>query len=190
MIATGSDNTNRYFRTRYDGIPALFRGSRISTAVLTGRETPEELSGLWDDMFRYFGLGCRNVSRLFVPQNYDVGQLAAALSRRPLTLAKYVHGYRQARALNLLLGTAFTDGGFFMLRETGEQGHTLGEISYTRYSDFAEVSRWLEDNDEKVQCVVTSALLHSRRAEFGDAQHPRPEDYPDGADVIDFLHRI
>ncbi len=117
VIATGSDNTNRYFRTIYHDMPALFRGSRHSIAVLTGDETPADLAELRQDIFTYFGMGCRNVSQLFLPRNYDTEPLMRALQKDPVTHPPYLHNYRQAFALNTMQGKPFTDGGFFLLEK-------------------------------------------------------------------------
>lgn len=187
VIATGSDNTNRYFRTIYHDMPALFRGSRHSIAVLTGDETPADLTELRQDIFTYFGMGCRNVSQLFLPRNYDTEPLMRALQKGPVTHPPYLHNYRQAFALNTMQGKPFTDGGFFLLREGGEPAQTVSELACTRYDSLSEVEDWLSGYDSRIQCVVSDRIRHPRRVRFGQAQHPAPTDYPDGIDVMKFL---
>lgn len=187
VIATGSDNTNRYFRTIYHDMPALFRGSRHSIAVLTGDETPADLAELRQDIFTYFGMGCRNVSQLFLPRNYDTEPLMRALQKDPVTHPPYLHNYRQAFALNTMQGKPFTDGGFFLLREGGEPAQTVSELACTRYDSLSEVEDWLPGHDSRIQCVVSNRIRHPRRVRFGQAQHPAPTDYPDGIDVMKFL---
>ena len=105
VIATGSDNANRYFRAHYAGIPSLLRGSRQSVAVLSGRETPEQLAGLADDIWAYSGLGCRNVSLIFMPEGYE------PMLQMPSVNVKYKNNYRQERALLEMQRQSFVDLG-------------------------------------------------------------------------------
>lgn len=190
LIATGSDNTRRYFESMYPGIPALLRGSRLSAAVLAGDESDEELRGLRDDIFLYYGMGCRNVSRLFVPRGYDFGRLCDILRQRPVTHFPYLNNYRQAKAVRTMEDSAFIDGGFFLLAEKEAGTDNLSEIVYAYYDDPDEVREWLAVHDDRIQCVVGRSVRHPRRVGFGQAQHPTPWDYPDGVDVVDFLLRL
>lgn len=192
LIATGSDNTNRYFRAQYPEIPTLLRGSRSSLALISGSETPQELEGLSNDLFQYFGMGCRNVSHLLLPEGYDPAGLIPHLQIRPVTHPKYRNAYRQTRALNTLKGVPFLDGAFFLLRE-GEWGgdHPLCEITYNFYRTPSEAERWILRHDHEIQCIVSHPTLqHPRRVDFGAAQSPRLWDYADGVDVIDFLSTL
>ncbi len=190
IIATGSDSTRRLFEQRYATLPALLRGSRYSVAVLTGQETPTQLDGLYSDLFSYFGLGCRNVSRLFVPQNYPLQRLIDHFQRNPVRHRKYLNAYRQAKATLTLSGTAFLDGGFFLLGDDTLSLQTNCLVHYIRYDHPEEVSCWIADHEEQLQCVVAGRGDYPRRVDFGMAQHPRPEDYADGVDVLDFLLRL
>lgn len=187
VIATGSDNTNRYFRSRFHDIPALLRGSRHSVAVLTGQETDDELQDLAEDMFRYNGMGCRSVSRLFVPPGYDIRALAATLGRYRGINPKYRNNYRQARALALMQGSTFTDGGFFLLVPADGFPDTLSKITYSEYRTPDEVQAWLATHDRKLQCIVGRDQAHPRGVAFGRAQHPSLTDYADGRDTMQFL---
>lgn len=190
VIATGSDTTRHHFEALYADTPALLRGSRHSLAVLTGQESDSDLKGLAEDIFLYFGLGCRNVSRLFLPRGYDTIRLAEVLQRNPITFPKYLNGYRQLRALRLMNDESFTDGEFFLLRESDSEPKGITEITYTYYDTIGETEAWVAGRDAELQCVVTQAFEHPRRADFGRAQHPQPWDYPDGADVIQFLTNL
>jgi len=187
VIATGSDNTNRYFRSRYGNIPHLLRGSRISVAVLTGDESPAQLQGLTADVFDYFGMGCRSVSRFFVPEGYDTGILTAALGRRNVSHPKYRQAYAYHKALLQMRKVPFTDGGFFTLRESAELSEALPDLVFSRYRSPEEVREWTSVHDRQLQCVVGEAVDHPRRVDFGEAQHPELRDYPDGMDVMAFL---
>lgn len=181
VIATGSDNAVRHFRARYAGIPTLLRGSRQSAAVLSGSETPEQLAGLSDDIWAYSGLGCRNVSLLFLPEGYT-----PALTM-PRMNAKYRNNYRQQRALCEMEGRPFIDLGSAVAVEQREFPQALSLLSLARYRSLDEVATWLAAHDRELQCVVTECLPHSRRTSFGRAQSPALTDYPDDRDVMEFL---
>ena len=181
VIATGSDNANRYFRARYAGIPSLLRGSRQSAAVLSGDETPEQLAGLADDIWAYSGLGCRSVSLLFLPEGYE-----PTLQMPPVN-DKYTNNYLQVRALLAMQGHPFLDLGAAVAVEQRAFPTALSQISYTHYKTPDEVAGWLAVHDDELQCVVTECLPHSRRAAFGCAQSPALTDYPDNRDVIAWL---
>ena len=181
VIATGSDNANRYFRAHYAGIPSLLRGSRQSVAVLSGHETPEQLAGLADDIWAYSGLGCRSVSLIFAPEGYE-----PAL-QIPSVNDKYINNYRQQRALLEMQGRSFVDLGCAVAVEQCAFPAALSRIAYAHYATLDEVAAWLAGHDGELQCVVTGCLPHSRRAGFGCAQSPALTDYPDDRDVLAWL---
>lgn len=181
VIATGSDNANRYFRTKYAGIPALLRGNRQSVAVLSGQETPAQLAGLADDVWAYSGLGCRSVSLLFLPEGFDL-QL-----RMPEMNGKYRNNYLQQKALLAMSGRPFRDFGAAVAVEERAFPSALSQVNYSFYKSSDEVAAWLAAHDGELQCVVSEAVAHSRRADFGRAQSPALTDYPDDRDVIAFL---
>ncbi|HJA98663.1 MAG TPA: aldehyde dehydrogenase [Candidatus Alistipes avicola] len=184
VIATGSDNANRYFRTQYAGIPALLRGNRHSVAVLSGRETDTQLAALGNDLFSYSGLGCRNVSLLFVPRGYRV-----KLPSRTMN-PKYRHNYLQRRALRRICGQTFADLGFALLIPQSEFPQALSEISLIEYDDLSQVTEWLRVHETQMQCVVSECIEHPRCVPFGRSQHPALGDYPDAVDVMDFLYGL
>ena len=181
VIATGSDNANRYFRAHYAGIPSLLRGSRQSVAVLSGHETPEQLAGLADDIWAYSGLGCRNVSLVFLPEGAELRL------RMPAVQAKYRNNYLQTRALLRMQGCPFVDLGAAVAVEQREFPRALSEIASARYHSADEVAAWLAEHDAELQCAVTETRPHARRADFGRAQSPSLTDYPDNRDVLAWL---
>lgn len=185
VIATGSDNTNRYFRTRYAGIPSLLRGSRSSVAVLTGDESQEELRGLSEDIFSYSGLGCRNVSLIFTPRG-DVPQIPVPDDVNP----KYRNNYIQTRAVAAMRGLPFVDTGCAVLAEECGFPTELSRINFAFYDSPAEVAEWLASHDSELQCVVSRSRCHPRSVAPGRAQHPSLGDYPDAVDVMEFLGTI
>ena len=185
VIATGSDNTNRYFRAHYAGTPSLLRGSRSSVAVLTGDETEAELQGLSADIFKYSGLGCRNVSLIFTP----CGFIPEILVHNKLN-HKYINNYIQTRAVAEMRGLPFVDTGCAVLAEERAFPVELSRINYSFYDSEEEVAEWLETHDSELQCVVSCSIDHPRRVGFGRAQHPSLTDYPDAVDVMNFLSSI
>ena len=190
VIATGSDNTNRYFRSRYRRLPALFRGSRASVAILSGQEDGTALDALAEDIFSYSGLGCRNVSRLWVPREYDLSGLLDRLSQSSLPNRRYRNNYLQRRALLAMGGISCLDGGFFLLREGDDWPVSVSEIVVTRYDRPEEVGEWLVSEEHRIQCVVGEQVSHPRAVPFGRAQYPALEEYPDGTDVLAFLSEL
>ncbi len=183
LIATGSDNTVRQLRDRYPDTPSLLRGSRSSVGVLTGRENEVSLQLLAKDIFSYSGLGCRNVSLLFVPRGYDMEKLVAILSAYPGIHGKYRNNYLQSKALLRMNGCDYIDGGFFTVRPGQDCPVRISEIVYRVYDSPAEVDEWIAANDRRLQCVVSEGAA----VPFGRSQYPGPADYPDRCDVMEFL---
>lgn len=181
VIATGGGNANRYFRTHFAGVPSLLRGNRHSVAVLTGEERREQLEALSEDIYRYSGLGCRNVSLIFAPEGVD-----ATLAKREVC-PKYVNNLRQTRALLEMGGVPYAESGCSLLTEGEEFPSQLSRINIVRYRSLAEVEAWLARHEEELQCVVADAIEHSRRVDFGTAQRPALTEYPDERDVMRFL---
>lgn len=181
VIATGSDNANRYFRARFADVPSLLRGNRHSVAVLTGNESREQMEALGEDIYRYSGLGCRNVSLIFAPEGVEIN-LA-----KPDVCCKYENNLRQTRALLEMGGVHYVESGCSLLTEGREFSAQLSRINLFRYRSLAEVEAWLSSHEEELQCVVTDAIEHSRRVDFGSAQRPALTDYPDERDVMRFL---
>ncbi len=190
IIATGSNNTNRYFRSRYGKIPAILRGNRASAAVLSGNETVSQLHGLAADIFTYSGLGCRNVSHLLLPAGYDINPLLSLFSEYRPVHEKYRHNFTQRAAILKLQNQPFLAGDFFLLREDETLPAAISEITYHFYEDSSQVQQWLYDNDSQLQCVVGDPLPHPRAVKFGEAQSPRLSDYPDAIDVLSFLSTL
>lgn len=183
VIATGGDSANLYFRTAFDGVPSLLRGSRHSVAVLSGKESKEDILHLADDIFRYSGLGCRSVSLIFVPKRYNL-----PLEVRKMCRA-YHNNYLQCRALLTMQGVRFKDlGGAVMVASKAEFPRFLSQINVVEYSSLNEVQAWLEENNDTLQCVVSNVDgLHSRCVPFGHAQLPTLFDYADERDIMQFL---
>lgn len=196
VIATGGDAAREAFEREFRGIPALLRGSRLSAAVLNGAETDAQLAGLAEDMFLYWGLGCRSVTRLWVPRGYDVERLAERLRLHlPFVgeeAAQYRSCYRYARATAAMSGGAWEDGGAFVLRQVAvsspPMAPKLAEVEWSEYVSVEEVAEWLARHESRLQCVAGEVPdTFPRRVALGQTQHPRWTDYADGVDTVAFL---
>lgn len=184
VIATGSTNTARYFDHYFGHLPRIVRKGRVSVAVLDGSETEAELDALGEDVFRYFGLGCRNVSKVFVPADFDTDRLFKAFYRwRDIAHhAKYANNLDYHRALWLLDREPFQENGFLLLRETAALASPVAVLHLERYVDRNALDGRLRDLVDQVQCVVGHGAVP-----FGHAQRPGPADYADGVDTMAFL---
>ncbi|MAZ97089.1 MAG: acyl-CoA reductase [Flavobacteriales bacterium] len=186
VIATGSDNTSRYFEYYFGKYPNIIRKNRTSVAVLTGQESKEELQGLGSDIFSYFGMGCRSVSHLLVPVNYDIQQVFAHIVEYNdvINNNKYGNNYDYYRALFLLNQDDFLENGFLIVREN-EVLHTPVSIlhfsTYGKEGPADQLTTW----GSNIQCVVGQAYLP-----LGTAQKPRLWDYADGANTMEFLKNL
>ncbi len=187
VIATGGESANLYFRSAFAGVPCLLRGSRHSVAVLSGEESEIEIWDLADDIFTHSGLGCRNVSLVFVPKGYKLSLPTRKMSH------SYHNNYLQCRALLTMHGAKFEDLGEALLvrQSKAEFPRFLSQVNVVEYTDLSAVQQWLAENDELLQCVVSDIDgLHSRCVPFGQAQSPTLFDYADERDTMQFLASI
>jgi len=191
VIATGSDNTARYFEYYFKGKPSIVRKNRNSIAILTGKESKEELEALSEDIFLYYGLGCRNVSKLYVPEGYDFDQFFKAMySWNPIINEnKYANNYDYNKAVYLMSEYKILDNGFLMLKEDESFGSPIATVFYQTYKDEDNLKQVLESNSEKLQCVVRKDPKASEVA-FGKTQQPELWDYADNIDTIEFLSKL
>ena len=189
VIATGSNNTARYFNYYFKDHPAIIRQNRNSVAVLTGNETEEELKNLGEDIFRYFGLGCRSVSKLFVPRNYDFDNLFKAIYdfKDVINHAKYANNYDYNKAVYLMSEFKLIENGFFMLKEDVSYGSPIATMFYEYYDNAELLKNRLQSDLDKIQCVVGNNNWIEGEVKFGDSQHPSLWEYADGVDTMQFL---
>lgn len=190
VIATGSDNSSRYFDYYFSRFPHIIRRSRSSVAVLTGDESPEDMAGLCDDVFLYFGLGCRNVSKLYCPAGFRPDPFYEAAERYSSLLNhnKYLNNYEYRRALMLLNMIAHYDNGFCLLVPQTAIGSPIGELYYEEYTDISAVAGSLAANADLLQCIVSRAdVFHQKNVLPGRAQFPEVYEYADGTDTVQFL---
>ena len=187
VIATGSDNSTRYFEQYFGKYPHIFRSSRTSVAVITGDETEEEMKALGTDIFQYFGLGCRNVSHLLLPKDFDMVRFVGAIIPYGdvINHHKYANNYDYNRTVFLLNKVPVLDNNFVLLRETEDLFSPLAVIHYQYYSSSSQISQFLSTNKDKIQAIVGRGYVP-----FGQAQCPKLNDYADGVDTMAFLSSI
>ncbi|MGC6402754.1 MAG: acyl-CoA reductase [Flavobacteriaceae bacterium] len=191
VIATGSDNAARYFDYYFSHVPHLIRKNRNGVAVLDGSESTTALSGLAEDMLRYYGLGCRNVAQLFLPKGYDLDLIFGALYpfHSAIQIEKYAHNYDYNKAVFLMSDIDFLENGFFMLRESLSWSAPIATASYHYYESLEELQSLLEKEKERIQCVVSELALPGAIS-LGQAQHPQLWDYADGKNTLHFLQNL
>ena len=192
VIATGSNNTARYLEYYFKDHLSIIRKNRTSIAVLKGDETPEELQLLAEDIFRYYGLGCRNVTRLFIPQDFVIDGLFENFLnfKEIINHNKYANNYEYNRAIYLLNQERFWDNNFVMLKEDEALFSPLSVINFTRYKNIDEVKSFINENEENIQAIVAKPELGLDSIALGEAQNPDLETYADHVDTMQFLEVI
>lgn len=189
FIATGSDNTARYFDYYFGKKPNIIRRNRTSVAVLTGREESHDLGLLGEDIFRYYGLGCRNVSKLYVPEGYDFVPLLDALQpwQHVLNHHKYQNNYDYNKSILLVNRVPHLDTGFLLLTESSQLVSPISVLHYSTYSSEVDLVDQLTDVAAQTQCIVSAGGQWAGSFPFGRAQRPAVSDYADGVDTMAFL---
>ena len=193
VIATGSNNTARYLEYYFKDVPNIIRKNRTSIGVLKGDETNEEIQALAEDIFRYFGLGCRNVTRLFIPSEMPLDRLFENFInfKEIINHNQYANNYDYNRAIYLLNQEQFWDNNFVMLKEDEKLFSPLSVINFSRYKTINNVQNFLSENEENIQCVVANSTLEIPAAiGFGEAQHPELDTYADNVDTMAFLSNL
>lgn len=184
VIATGSNNSARYFETYFGKYPNIIRKNRTSIAFITGDESPLELSAFAEDVFLYFGKGCRNVTKVLVPQGYDLDNLFNAFYpyKDIVHHHKYANNYDYHKAIYMMNQTPIIENGFLMMMENESMYSPLSILNYQFYSNPAEAHAYIEAHNQEIQCVVGTNFVP-----FGKAQKPEANDYADGEDTMKFL---
>ena len=184
VIATGSDNTASHFRYYFGKYPHIIRHNRTSVAVLTGNESTEELKRLGDDIFLYFGLGCRNVSKVLVPKGYNFNKFFESIVSfgDVVNNKKYGNNYDYYRAIYLLERQPFLDNNFLMVKESEQLHAPVGVLYYQQFDDETVIRQYLENHENELQCVIGKGFLP-----FGYSQRPVITDFADNVDTLAFL---
>lgn len=190
IIATGSDNTARYFDYYFGKYPNIIRKNRNGVAVINGKETPEQLEELADDIFMYFGLGCRSVSKLFVPKAYHFEALFLAFEKYKhlANHSKYVNNYDYNKSIFLINKSKFLDNGFVLLKEEIQFSSPISVLYFEYYENKDDLSNWLHSQKDKIQCLLSNEPLKNINSlALGKAQSPELWDYADGIDTLQFI---
>jgi hypothetical protein len=193
IIATGSNNSARYFDYYFNKYPNIIRKNRNSIAILSGKESERELNLLAKDIFNYYGLGCRNVSKVYVPLNYNFNQFFESIFEfgEVINHNKYGNNYEYNRAVYLMNSVPLLDNNFLLLKEDESLSSPIGVLFYEYYSDINDVKNLIKNNADKIQCVVCDKNINfTNTVNFGESQQPGLMDYADGVDVMDFLTKL
>ena len=191
VIATGSNNSSRYFEYYFNKVPHIIRKNRNSVAVLTGDESEAELQALGADIFGYFGLGCRNVSKLYIPENYDFKLFFESIQSYQSIADhhKYLNNYDYNKSIYLVNGDPHLDNGFLLLKQDEKLASPLAVLYFQTYRDLPALSGQLKQQQEEIQCIACQHQLEAGNqvVPFGCTQKPRLWDYADGINLMDFL---
>ncbi len=188
VIATGSNNTARYFEYYFKDKPSIIRKNRNSVAVLNGEETKEQLIALGEDIFKYFGLGCRNVSKLFVPKGYSFVPFFEAIFEYQdiIHYEKYANNYDYNKAVFLMSNFKLLDNGFLTIKEDESYSSPISSVFYEFYDSIENLQIRLQAENEQIQCIVSNNLVENS-IDFGRTQRPDLWDYADNVDTMTFL---
>lgn len=189
IIATGSDNTSRYFEYYFRNIPHIIRKNRVSCAVIQGNEPPSEIERLGQDIFSYYGLGCRNVSKVYIPEGYDLNLLLAGLKQFEGVMQnpKYANNYLYQKSLALINKEEIHDAGSVLLKESSSLLSPLATLHFESYKNEDSLKSKIAENAQKIQVTVSSKGWLEESDAFGTAQKPLISDYADRVDTLQFL---
>ncbi len=192
IIATGSNNSFRYFEYYFGKYPHIIRKNRNGVAVLTGKESNEDLQALSFDILDYFGLGCRNVSKLYVPNDYDFGRLMQILDKHQYLKEhnKYMNNYDYNLAISLINKDRIYQNDVIFLKEDTSYLSRIASVHFEEYKSFDELTTRLKNDNELIQVVVSKSGNYTgfeREVSFGNTQFPTLSDYADGVDIMRFL---
>ncbi|MCH3882136.1 MULTISPECIES: acyl-CoA reductase [Tenacibaculum] len=191
VIATGSNNTARYFEYYFKDKPSIIRKNRNSVAVLTGNETDAQMQKLSNDVFCYFGLGCRSVSKLYVPKDYNFDAFFNGMYQQKeiINNAKYANNYDYNKAVYLMSEFDILENGFLMIKEDASYASPIASVFYEYYDNTDNLKIKLWEDKENVQCVVADGFIDNE-IEFGQTQNPQLWDYADGVNTLTFLSTL
>ena len=192
VIATGSDNTSRYFQYYFRDIPNIIRKNRTSIGVIEGNESNEDLLKLGNDILQYFGLGCRNISKIFIPEGYQLAKLFEAI--QPLEEVtqyhKYLNNYDYNKSIYLVNREPFLETGFLLFKQSDQLVSPVSVVYYDYYKDQEDIEKEIASVKDKIQCVASKNSWIKNSLEFGTLQTPDPWDYADNVDTMKFLLSI
>jgi Acyl-CoA reductase (LuxC) len=191
VIATGSNNTAKYFEYYFSKKPNIIRKNRNSIAIINGDESSDDFIKLGEDIFRYYGQGCRNVSKLFVPRDYNFSPMLDALQEFEYIgdQSKYFNNYNYYKSIYLVNREHHLDNGFLLLKENQSMQAPLSVLYFEYYDELKSLQKLLDTQSENIQCIVGNTLypFKNQVVGFGKSQAPGWSDYADGVDTVEFL---
>jgi len=191
IIATGSNNTARYFEYYFSRYPHIIRKSRNGVAILAGNETEIELVKLGTDICSFFGLGCRNVSKIFIPAGFEPKKIykATEMYNEVLTAHnKYMNNYSYQRSILLLNNVSHLDNGIIILKESTQYSSPIATLHYEFYDNLEILRHKLDTDKDMIQCIVNELYNGTNTVKFGNSQYPGLSDYADGIDTMKFIN--
>ena len=191
VIATGNNISASQFELYFKKYPKIIRRNRHSIAILNGNETKNEIELLANDIFYYYGLGCRNISKIFIPNNYNLDILfkSFVLWNEVINKNSYANNYNYYRAIYLLNKEVFFDNGFVLLKESEKIGSPVGTIYFEYYKSDNQIKKMIKKNNEKIQCIVSNNN-YPKTIKFGETQMPNLNDFADDIDTFNFLLKL
>ena len=191
VIATGNNISANQFELYFKKYPKIIRKNRHSIAILNGNETKKEIELLANDIFYYYGLGCRNVSKIFIPNNYNLDILfkSFVLWNEVINKNSYSNNYNYYRAIYLLNKEVFFDNGFVLLKESEKIGSPVGTIYFEYYKSENQIKEMIKKNNQKIQCIVSNNN-YPKTIKFGETQMPNLNDFADDIDTFNFLLKL
>ncbi len=194
VIATGSNNTSRYFDYYFGKVPNIIRKNRNSVAIITGTENAEEIKKLGHDILDYFGMGCRSISKIFIPENYDIKNFFEPIENfNPIIdHFKYNNNYDYNKSIYLINQNSHFDNGFLLLKKDEGFSSPLAVLYYETYTSLNDVAEKLNAIEQQIQCVVGNVILNLNQPviAFGQSQYPKLWDYADKVNTVDFLNTL
>ncbi len=192
IIATGSDNSSNYFEFYFKHIPNIIRKNRTSIAVLNGNEKSQTMAMLGTDILQYYGLGCRNVSKIYVPTQFKPDYLYENITDwdKVMLNHKYKNNYDYNRSVLLVNQTAHFDNNFLILKESDELVSPISVVFFEKYANKEDLNKKIKEKSDKIQCVLSENVWFSGSLAIGNAQNPSLFDYADGVDTLEFLSEL
>lgn len=194
VIATGSNNTSRYFEYYFGKVPHIIRKNRNSIAVLDGNESNQDMKQLANDIFDYFGMGCRSISKIYIPQHYNIEKFFKPLEDHKTVIDhfKYNNNYDYNKSIYLVNGVKHFDNGFVLLKEDEQFSSPLAVLYYEEYDSIHALENRLKEKETEIQCIVSNIELNAGKEvlPFGQSQHPKLWDYADNVDTVKWLNEL
>ena len=191
VIATGNDSSAKIFKKYFNNVPNIIRNSRHSVAVLNGNESNNDLKKLSLDIFMYYGLGCRSVSKLYIPKDYDINRIIKNLDdwKKIIDNSTYYNNYMYYKTIYLMKGDHFFDTGFSIIKESNLIGSPISTLFFEYYENTKELQKKLIVNQKKIQCIVSNNIVENS-INFGSTQRPSIDDFSDKINTMEFLLKL